>query len=97
MTHLMLSRWQDDVRGTAGIEYALVLPVFLMLAIGVINTSQLVNVVNSMHFAVQEAARCSAVDAITCSSAEATAAYARRRYSGLSVTPRFVATNEGCG
>ena len=92
-----LRRWRDDRGGATAVEYALVLPAFAMLMLGVINTSQLASVASGMHFAVQEAARCSAVNTTVCGTDEATAAYARGRYVGPSVNPLFVSTDDGCG
>jgi Flp pilus assembly pilin Flp len=93
----LLRRWRDDRSGVTAIEYAMVLPVFAMLVLGVINTSQLASVTSGMHFAVQEAARCSAVNEVVCGNAGATEAYARGRYAGPAVNPAFVSTNDGCG
>ena len=56
-----VARWGRDRSGAAAVEYAFVLPVFAMLLIGVINMSQLMGALSGMHFAVEEAARCSAV------------------------------------
>jgi Flp pilus assembly protein TadG len=92
-----LRRWRDDRRGVTAVEYALVLPAFAMLLLGVINTSQLASVISGMHFAVQEAARCSAVNSVACGDPNSTAAFARSRYAGPAVEPIFVATPQGCG
>jgi Flp pilus assembly protein TadG len=93
----LLRRWRDDRGGATAIEYAMVLPVFAMLVLGVINTSQLASVISGMHFAVQEAARCSAVNEVVCGNADATVAFARGRYVGPRAAPTFVSTNDGCG
>ena len=93
----LLRRWRDDRGGATAIEYALVLPAFAMLLLGVINTSQLASVASGMHFAVQEAARCSAVNEVACGSPEATIAFARGRYVGPAVDPEFASNTDGCG
>lgn len=93
----VLRRWRDDCRGVTAVEYALVLPLFAMLVLGVINTSRLAGVISGMHFAVQEAARCSAVNAEVCGSSDATTDYARSRYVGPGVDPEFESTSDGCG
>jgi Flp pilus assembly protein TadG len=57
--------WADR-RGATALEFGLVLPAFVMLILGVINTAQLAHAVSSMNFAVEEAARCSAVNETVC-------------------------------
>ncbi len=92
-----LTHWSRDRSGAAAIEYAFVLPVFAMLLIGVINMSQLMGALSGMHFAVEEAARCSAVNATLCPNPSSTIAYAASRYDGPDVGPQFQATQQGCG
>ena len=88
--------WRDR-RGATALEFGLVLPVFVTIVVGVINTAQLTHAVSSMTFAVEEAARCSAVNETTCGTATATEAYAAAKYLGPSVSPVFASTNAGCG
>lgn len=78
-------------------EFAFVLPAAAVMVIGTMSASQLVGVVNGMHFAVEEAARCSAVNETMCSSSVATQAYAAARFAGPGPTPTFVASGTGCG
>jgi Flp pilus assembly pilin Flp len=93
----LLRRLASDQGGATALEYALVLPAFIMLLLGTISTSQLASIASSMHFAVQEAARCSAVNRTACGTASATVAYAQTRYRGPDVDPLFVSTTDGCG
>jgi Flp pilus assembly protein TadG len=92
-----VGRLWGDREGAAALELALVLPTFAMLVVGVINAAQLAHAVSSMNFAVEEAARCSAVNAVTCGSATATEAYAASKYLGPSISPVFDSTTAGCG
>lgn len=92
----LLRRWGRDRGGATAVEFALVLPIAGMLLIGTMSAAQLLSVVNGMHFAVEEAARCSAVNRTVCSSPSATAAYAAARYVGGG-SPVFVANSSGCG
>ena len=91
-----LALWRDR-RGAAAIEYAFVLPVFVMLVFGLINTAQLAGAISGLHFAVQEAARCWAVNTTTCGNGAAAVAFARSRYAGPAVSPVFTASPTGCG
>lgn len=92
----MLGRWRRDSRGAAAVELALVLPFAIMLIVGCISGSQMIATVSGMHFAVQEAARCYAVNDATCGSATAAEAYAKGKYVGSPET-EFEATEAGCG
>lgn len=92
-----IPRWTADHSGATAIEMAFVLPVMAMLVIGVISLSMLGSAISSMHFAVEEASRCSAVNALACGSASATVNYARSKFHGPAVTPAFVSTTTGCG
>ena len=86
-----------DRRGSTALEFGLVLPAFVMLVLGVINTAQLAHAVSSMNFAVEEAARCSAVNEVVCPGAAATETYAASKYLGPAISPVFDATDAGCG
>ena len=93
---LILRLWGDRGGATA-LEFGLVLPPFVMLILGVINTAQLAHAVSSMNFAVEEAARCSAVNEVVCPSAVATETFAASKYLGPAISPVFDATDTGCG
>jgi Flp pilus assembly protein TadG len=86
-----------DRSGSTAMEFALLLPVFVMLVLGVINVSLLTYAVSSMNYAVQEAARCSAVGAAACFNADATVEFAEARYAGPRLSPEFVSDTSGCG
>ena len=92
-----VARWRRDNAGTTAIETAFVLPVMAMLVIGVISLSMLGSAISAMHFAVEEASRCSAVNAVACGTHTATVNYARSKFHGAAVTPAFVSTAAGCG
>lgn len=83
--------------GGAAVEYALVLPVFVSLIVGGVCAAQLAFAVNSLHFAVEDAARCAAVKTSVCTNATTTIAYARSRYSGPQIGPAFGYSPSGCG
>lgn len=93
----ILRRWRRDRRGATAIEFAFVLPVAAMVIIGTMSVSQLVGVLNGMHFAVEEAARCSAVNATVCPTLATTKTYATSRFKLPGEPPTFVASAAGCG
>lgn len=88
--------WRDR-RGASAVEFGLLLPVFVVMILGTISVSQLMFAVNSLHYAVEEAARCGAVNTTACGSLSQTEAYARSRYAGPTVSATFVASDAGCG
>ena len=52
---------------------------------------------SSMHFAVQEAARCASVKTTICSDSASTVTYAQARYQGPIISPVFSYNTSGCG
>lgn len=83
--------------GGAAIEYAFVLPVFIILLVGALSAGNLLFAVNGLHYAVEEAARCAAVKTTVCSDSSTTVTYAQNRYSGPKISPAFTFSNAGCG
>jgi len=83
--------------GGAAIEYALVLPAFISLLIGGLCAGNLAFAVNSLHYAVQDAARCAAVKTTVCTNSTTIVDYAKGRYSGPQISPNFAYSTAGCG
>ena len=92
-----LHRLGADRRGATAVEFAFILPVLVMLLFGVISSSQLGGALSGMHYAVEEAARCSAVNKVACGTATATQAFAADKYNGPGPTPQFASSAVGCG
>jgi len=82
--------------GSAMVEFALVLPVFLLIVIGLVYFSLLVWIHGSLQYAVEDAARCARVRTDICVDAARTATYARERYFGMG-RPSFAYSRETCG
>lgn len=83
-------------RGATAVEFALVFPALALLVIGTMFFCGLLFSAASMHYAVEQAARCYSVNSVTCGDAAATQAYAATRYNGMG-KPRFTASVSGCG
>ena len=96
-TMTFLRRLGADTQGGAAIELGLALPIFGMLLFGAIDASQLIGAISGMHYAVEEAARCSAVNGTLCGSAGATNTFAQGRYQGPNITPAFTTISSTCG
>jgi Flp pilus assembly protein TadG len=103
--HLLKSMRRDQ-QGTTAVEFALVAPVFIALLVGTIALCICLFLVGSLHYAVEEGARCASVktacaDASGNPDAIATVAYAQSHYFGPAVSPTFTytydATAGACG
>lgn len=78
-----------DERGTTAIEFAIVGPVFILLVIGIIYLCMCLSVVASMHYAVEEGARCASVRTAVCTDQTSTVTYIQNHYFGPSTPPTF--------
>ncbi|WP_439393108.1 TadE/TadG family type IV pilus assembly protein [Bradyrhizobium sp. PMVTL-01] len=83
--------------GTTAVEFAMVAPVFILLVIGTIGLCFALFLVGSLHFAVEDGARCASVKTTICADAASTIAYTRSRYLGPNVSPTFTYTSAACG
>jgi Flp pilus assembly pilin Flp len=92
-----LHRLRAAERGGAAVEYALILPAFITLIVGGLCAGNLAFAVNSLHYAVQEAARCASVKTTVCTSTSSIQTYAQGRYSGPQISPNFNYSTGGCG
>jgi Flp pilus assembly protein TadG len=79
-----LRRFLRDTAGTTMAEFALVVPVFILLTFGTISTGIMLSAITQMHFAAERAARCLAVDvAGNCPNVDT---FAKQSYNGPSMT-----------
>ena len=78
-----------DERGTTAIEFAIVGPIFIFLVIGIAFLCMGLAVAGSMHYAVEEGARCASVRKTVCSDEDTTIAYIKAHYFGPGGVPTF--------
>lgn len=93
----LLAQLRRDTAGSTAVEAALVLPALIALILGGIGGAQLAFAANSLSYAVEEAARCSAVNAALCGTHAEVEAYAEENYLGPDIEAVFVASDVGCG
>jgi len=86
-----------DQQGTTAVEFAIVAPVFIALLIGTITVCIGLFLVGSLHFAVEEGARCAYIKTTICSDAATTVAYTQNHYFGPDVSPTFTYAAASCG
>jgi Flp pilus assembly protein TadG len=89
MMRTLHTRICSDERGTTAIEFAIVGPVFIMLLIGILYLCMCLSVVGSMHYAVEEGARCASVRTTVCTDQTSTVSYTQNHYFGPSTLPTF--------
>jgi Flp pilus assembly protein TadG len=82
--------------GASAVEFALVLPAFLMLVVGGFYLAILGFTMSSMRYATQAAARCASVQTTVCTNNTTTAAYAASKFQG-SGSATFTSSTATCG
>jgi len=80
---------RTDESGTTAIEFAIVSPIFIFLVIGIAFLCMAMAVAGSMHYAVEEGARCASVRKMVCTDEDTTIAYAKAHYFGPGGVPTF--------
>jgi Flp pilus assembly protein TadG len=92
------ARWLRDCGGNAAVEFALVLPLFLTLIIGVMELGQILLKQNALQRAVEVAARCATVDKTNCATLSQVQSYAASQTTGVTIpASAFTATVATCG
>ena len=89
---------RPDSAGTTAVEFALILPVFLMVVVGGFYVALMTFTASSLRYAVEAGARCASVNTTTCSNSATTIAYARTQFlaaKASSVT--FTSSSATCG
>ena len=95
----IIDLWRSR-RGNTAAEFALVLPLMLFLSLGAFNLFTLMYGVTSLHFTVEDAARCASVKTDICTGPASTATYAKTQYRGPLVGMDYVvvpASADNCG
>jgi Flp pilus assembly protein TadG len=87
-----------DCGGAQAVEMALVLPFLALMLLGAIETGWMLWSASTLYFAVEEAARCGAVDVNNCGSTSAIQAIAVSKAMGLNMAAGdFTVSKPACG
>jgi Flp pilus assembly protein TadG len=86
-----------EEKGATALEFAILSPVFMLIVVGGVNLGLLLYAAGSLHFAVEDAARCASVRTTVCTNATTTQSYASSHYYGPSISPTFTYTSTTCG
>jgi len=89
------AEWRSNCGATA-VEFALIAPALVTVVVGTFYLCMAIYLVASMHFAVEDGARCASVNSTTCGSASAVVTYTQSRYFGPN-TPTFTYAAAACG
>jgi Flp pilus assembly protein TadG len=86
-----------DERGSAAVEFAMVVPVMLIMLLGIFHMCFVTYATASLHWTVEQAARCAAIGqqntGLSCGTSESSVqTYASTIYKGPLVSPSFIAT-----
>jgi Flp pilus assembly protein TadG len=96
MRRHVLARLKDDRGGATAMEFAFVLPIFILLTLGALSAAIYGYSLVSLQFAVQDAARCAAVRPGVCSDLTSISAYAQSKYLGVDLKPTYYYSTSPC-
>jgi Flp pilus assembly protein TadG len=97
IVRILLKSLRRDQRGTTAVEFAIVAPALILFLIGTMAVCLALFLVGSLHFAVEDGARCASVKTTICSDGPTTVAYTQSRYLGPNVSPIFTYATAACG
>jgi Flp pilus assembly protein TadG len=81
-----------DKRGASAVEFALIFPAFITVILCIVLFGELLWIMNTVNYAVEEAARCGAVDTKNCATTAEIQALASTRAMGLVPADGFAVT-----
>jgi uncharacterized membrane protein len=91
-------RFSCDAAGSAAVEFALTIPILLLLLLGTAEFGRLLWTQNSIQSAVEQAARCAAFKLPGCANAAQTQTYAASLVHGYeAVAAEFTVSYGACG
>ena len=86
-----------DQQGTTAVVFAIIAPVLIALIVGTLASCVALFLIGSLHYAVEESARCASIITNICSDSATTIAYAQSDYFGPSLSPAFTYAAAACG
>ncbi len=80
-----MARFTRGGRAAVAVEYAVILPAFLMFVLGLLDCGRLIWTYTTLSRAVEAASRCAAINTATCGTTTATQSYAVTQAFGLTI------------
>ena len=94
----LLKSLRRDQQGTTAVEFGIIAPVLIAMLVGTMALCVGLFLIGSLHFAVEDGARCASIKTTICADGPTTVAYTQSRYLGPSgVTPTFTYAAAACG
>lgn len=84
-------------QGQAILEFAVMLPVFLLIGLGLVDIQMLVERAANLDYIANETARCMAINGPACSGAKTAKGYAESLADGLRMDTKAMTIDSGCG
>ena len=84
-----LKSLRSDQQGTTAVEFAIIAPVFIAVIVGTFTVCVGLFLIGSLHYAVEESARCASIKTNICADSATTIAYAQSHYFGPNLSPAF--------
>src|SRR5258705_3659509 len=78
-----------DQQGTTAVEFRIIAPVLIALIVRILALCVGLFLIGSLHYAVEESARCASIKTTICSDSATTIAYAQSHYFGPNLSPAF--------
>ena len=88
--------FSSDQSGVTAVEFALIIPAFLALLVGIIQSAVLLFSIASLDYATQGAARCAAVNAAQCGDPSGISSFGRSSFYAPGI-PTFTYAAAACG
>ena len=95
---LSIAALQGDRSGSTVVEFAMIMPIFVMVLVGGIFLSILGFSAAGLHYAVEAGARCYSVNTTACTNASTTQSFASSKFTNITGnSATFTATTPACG
>ena len=86
-----------DRKGSAAVEFALVLGPLLLFLLGIVEIGRLMWTAHALHYSVEEAARCASNNTATCGTASQIQSFAAAHSGAGFAASVFTPTTPSCG
>lgn len=91
------ARFSRTERGNTAVEFAFILPPLLLLLLGIMETGRGFWANAALSYAVEQAARCAAIDKNTCGTASEVQSYAAAQSGAGFTSAIFTVSTAACG
>ncbi|HYM04783.1 MAG TPA: TadE/TadG family type IV pilus assembly protein [Stellaceae bacterium] len=86
-----------DASGATAVQFAFILPMFVVVIFGIIESGRVMWLQNALSFAVEGAARCAAIDTKNCGTAAQVKSWAASQSGATFPTSTFSLSTAACG